>query len=80
LKQLTEKCHNFLTTSLTCLDLKGRHVLDQVLSVLSDFICQSAERKSYGLRSKDSILYEDDSEEALYFWEISNTTILPPLI
>jgi hypothetical protein len=40
-------------------------------------IIASAERNSYGIRSKDSILYEDESENALYFWDYLNTAILP---
>jgi hypothetical protein len=40
-------------------------------------LCHIAERRSYGLRSKDSILYDDDSEDALFFWELSNTALLP---
>ncbi len=27
----------------------------------SELLCSNAERKSYGLREKDSILYEDES-------------------
>jgi uncharacterized protein YlxW (UPF0749 family) len=43
----------------------------------SDLICSNAERKSYGVRNKDSILYEDESEDALWSWEITNTLLLP---
>jgi hypothetical protein len=55
-------------------------LLSQVLATLSDYICQTAERRSYGLKSKDAILYEDDFEEALWFWEIYNTNVLPASI
>jgi hypothetical protein len=48
-----------------------------LLPGLSDLICTNAERKSYGIRSKDSILYEDESEDALWYWELFNTTLLP---
>lgn len=48
-----------------------------LLPGLPDLICTNAERKSYGIRSKDSILYEDESEEALWYWELFNTSLLP---
>jgi hypothetical protein len=48
-----------------------------LLPGLSDLICTNAERKSYGIRSKDSILYEDESEDGLWYWELFNTTLLP---
>jgi hypothetical protein len=52
-------------------------VLEAILPTLSDYICQTAERRSYGLRQKDSIIYDDESEEALWYWEIINTSMLP---
>jgi hypothetical protein len=76
LKPLTDLCHSYLSTSLNDLTSAARHVLDSLLTNLGDFICQSAERRSYGVRSKESILYEDESEDALWFWEVSNVGVL----
>ncbi len=44
---------------------------------LSEIISANAERKSYGIRDKDSILYEDTNPDALWYWELFNTTFLP---
>lgn len=44
---------------------------------LRDLICCNAERKTYGIKAKDAILYEDESPTALWCWEISNTLLLP---
>ncbi len=44
---------------------------------MRELICQSAERKSYGIKPSDAICYDDESNEALWFWEISNVTLLP---
>jgi hypothetical protein len=33
---------------------------------IKELICANAERKSYGIKSKDSTLYEDASKEALW--------------
>lgn len=44
---------------------------------LSDLLCSNAERKSYGIRDKDSILYECESFDALWSWELTNTLLLP---
>ena len=52
-------------------------MLYSLLSGLPDLICTNAERKSYGIRSKDSILYEDESLDALWYWELFNTSLLP---
>ena len=48
-----------------------------MLPALSELICSNAERKSYGIRSKESIIYEDESEDALWCWELFNTSLLP---
>ena len=76
MKPLTDLCHSYLSTTLTDLTSAARLVLDPLLTKLGDFICQSAERRSYGVRSKESILYEDTSEDALWFWEVSNVGVL----
>jgi hypothetical protein len=73
---LTELCHSYLSTSLADVTSSARLVLDPLLPNLADFICQSAERRSYGVRSKESILYEDQSQDALLFWEVSNVNVL----
>ena len=77
MKALTELCHSFLKTSLADLTSSARLLLDHLLPNLADFICQSAERRSYGVRSKESILYEDESQDALWFWEVSSVNVLP---
>ena len=53
-----------MTKALNCISIK-------------DLICINAERKSYGLRSKESILYEDEQRNAYWSWEITNTSLLP---
>jgi hypothetical protein len=45
---------------------------------MKDLIPGYAERKSYGVRPpKDAVLYEDESEDALWCWELFNTNMLP---
>jgi len=45
---------------------------------LNELICSNAERKSNGVKPKAAILYEDESPEALWCWEISNIMLLSP--
>jgi hypothetical protein len=44
---------------------------------MQELICANAERKSYGVRPKDAILYEDETVNALWCWEITNISLLP---
>lgn len=46
------------------------------MSELGDLILSFAERKSFGVRSKDSHLYEDESPDGLWHWELKNTSLL----
>ena len=64
---LTEICTGTLSTKLNL-------VLPS--EPLSDLICTNAERKSYGIRPKESLLYEDNTPEALYSWEVTNLSLL----
>ena len=54
--------------------------LSDLLPCLPELICTNAERKSYGVRSKDSVLYTDDSLDSLWRWELTNTSLLPLLL
>ena len=43
---------------------------------LSELICTNAERKSYGIKAKDANLHDDESDNALWFWELTNISLL----
>ena len=70
LDKLTYKCQNLIQEKLKNLEVFSDHSPEDLLRGLQDLICTNAERKSYGIRCKESILYEDESPEAMYFWEI----------
>ena len=44
---------------------------------LPDIICSNAERKFYGVKDKDAITYIDESPNALWNWELTNSSLLP---
>lgn len=52
-------------------------ILDEIMKGLSDIICSNAERKSYGVKEKDAITYLDESPNALWSWELTNSSLLP---
>lgn len=44
---------------------------------MDELICTNAERKSYGIKDKLAVIYECESKEALWHWEMTNTLFLP---
>jgi hypothetical protein len=73
LAKLTEICHTIINSIFSISPYK------QYLPSLElpQLICQNAERKLYGIESKDSIIYEDESPDASWTWEIQNILLLP---
>lgn len=47
---------------------------------LADVICLYAERKSYGLKHKDAVTYLDEQSDALWQWELTNISLLSPIL
>jgi len=47
--------------------------------ITDENVNQIAERKSYGIKEKDAIRYEDESENALWMWEVTNFKYLPEI-
>lgn len=47
---------------------------------LADVICLYAERKSYGLKHKDAVTYLDEQSDALWQWELTNISLLSPVL
>jgi len=50
------------------------------LKSLADVICLYAERKSYGLKHKDAVTYLDEQSDALWQWELTNISLLSPVL
>jgi len=50
---------------------------EQLLDLVDfqDFLMTNAERKSYGIRDKLSLIYDDESNDALWSWELINFKI-----
>jgi hypothetical protein len=47
------------------------------ISSLKQLICVSADRKSYGIKPKEAICYEDETSECLWSWEVQNMSFFP---
>ncbi|TNV71357.1 hypothetical protein FGO68_gene12227 [Halteria grandinella] len=78
LEKLASSCYNFLNERLSpSISAQDQPIFAQVLKLLTDFVSQCAERKSYGIKSKDAILYIDESADALWHWELFNFSFLP---
>lgn len=55
-------------------------ILEEILKSLADVICLYAERKSYGLKHKDAVTYLDEQSDALWQWELTNISLLSPVL
>jgi hypothetical protein len=79
LKALSEICLSTLQSIFSDMPSLNNESLLRSFSNLSDLICTNAERKSFGVRDKSSlstVIYDCDSRDALWFWELSNPLVL----
>ena len=78
LAKLTVKCLEYLKAQLS--NEKEYSQISECLSKsldLQQLILRNAERRSYGVRDFANTIYECEAHQALWFWEMANTSHFP---
>ena len=75
LAKLNQKCISFLVEKFN--KVLPSMIIEQIFSGQCDLISSNAERKAYGLKSKSINIIDDESPDCLWYWELTNSSLLP---
>lgn len=78
LVKLNQKCISFLFEKFN--KLLPNMIIEKIFSSQCDLISSNAERKAYGLKSKSINIIDDESLDCLWYWELTNSSLLPQIL